>query len=233
MLSFLTASLLLVQTHAQTCSARSQTSKPPDHYIKVPQTAPEDAEAVPSNFFGFGFESGLFKHYDNEFSENVVNAIGSRMSEPIVLRVGGSSGDHITIVENQTEASLCDHEKWPVCDSNSYFTLGPSWFDTLKRFPKAKMTIQAPMNDSSLENSMEYLRRAWAVLGPERVEAIALGNEPDYYDFESWTAATYVNRSIEIENKVIEEFKLNDTRIFQIGEIASEVIQGIFDLFTM
>ncbi|KAJ5257054.1 hypothetical protein N7478_013158 [Penicillium angulare] len=227
MISLLAFTLLLSQTKGQKDDLLI-------HYdITIPGSTPEDALAVPSNFFGFGFESGLFPHYDNDFSENMVNAIGSRMSEPIVLRLGGSSGDHLTLVDNQTEPSLCDHEKWPICDSNSYFTIGPSYFNTLKRFTEAKVTLQAPMNDSTLENSMTFLRNAWEAIGQDRVEAIALGNEPNYYDFEQWTAAEYVNRSIAIEDAVIADFELLDPRIFQIGEIPSEVIQGIFPLFTM
>ncbi|KAJ5672139.1 hypothetical protein N7507_001266 [Penicillium longicatenatum] len=223
---FIVVSLLSVQIQALDTT---------NHYnIAVPKTTPEDAEAVPANFFGFGLESGLLSHYDNAFSENIVNAIAARMSAPLVIRVGGSSGDKITYNESLTEPYICNV---PVCDSTSTYTIGPSYFNVMKRLQNASMTIQAPMNTASMNNSMTFLRLAWNALGQDRVEAIALGNEPNYYpnDLPSWTAAEYVNKGLAIEDEFIREFQLegNDTRIFQIGEIASEVIQGIFPLFTM
>lgn len=224
--SFIVVLLLSVQIQA------IDTTK---HYnISVPKTTPDDAEAIPANFFGFGLESGLLSHYDNDFSENVVNAIVARMSAPLVIRVGGSSGDKINYNESLTEPYTCDVQ---VCDSTSNFTIGPSYFNAMKRFQNASMTIQAPMNTASMNNSMEFLRLAWNALGQDRVEAIAIGNEPQYYpnDIPSWTAAEYVNKGVAIEDEFIKEFQLegNETRIFQIGEAASEVIQGIFPLFTL
>lgn len=224
--SFIVISLLSVQIQALDTT---------NHYnIAVPKTTPDDAEAVPANFFGFGLESGLLSHYDNDFSENIVNAIAARMSAPLVIRVGGSSGDKITYNESLTEPYTCNVE---VCDSTSTFTIGPSYFDIMKRLQNASMTIQAPMNMASMNNSMTFLRLAWNALGQDRVEAIALGNEPEYYpnDLPAWTAAEYVNKGLAIEDEFIREFQLegNETRIFQIGETASEVIQGIFPLFTL
>ncbi|CAI7665019.1 unnamed protein product [Penicillium pancosmium] len=73
----------------------------------IPKTRPEGAQAVPIDFFGCGFESGLVPHCNNDFSENVMNAIGSHMSKPLVIRAGGTSGDHNSFNRNQSNGTYC------------------------------------------------------------------------------------------------------------------------------
>lgn len=202
------------------------------HSIVVPKSTPSNAVSVPADFFGFGFESGFLPHYNNEFSHNVVDSIQNRMSKPLVIRVGGTSGDNITVHEDQKDASHCTSK---FCTSLSHFDVGPSYFDTLKGFTKASWSIQAPMGPHlNMENTMKYLQHAWKALSKDRVSAIALGNEPNWYHRhdKGYDYATYTKDAIEIEDKVIEEFGLkdDDRQIFQVGEIASEAVSSDFNL---
>ena len=197
--------------------------------IPIPNTTPKGAQAVPADFFGFGFESGLVPHYNNDFSENVVNAIGSRMSKPLVIRIGGTSGDHIFFDRNQENGTYC--KSGPECKKNSKdtFYIGPSYFDTFKRFQSSSMSIQAPMGaELDMENSVAYVQQAWKTLGQNRVAAIALGNEPNSYTKAQDAVALYVKDALDVESHVIKNLSLSgdDSRIFQVGEIASNSVSS-------
>ncbi|CEJ60561.1 hypothetical protein PMG11_09132 [Penicillium brasilianum] len=197
--------------------------------VVIPIPASTSAVAVPADFFGFGFESGLLHHYDNTFSNNMVHSIQSRMSKPLVIRVGGTSGDHITFEKEQTKVASDCHSKNDICTSLNNYTVGPGYFDTLKLFQGSHWTLQAPMGDDmKIEDTMAFLQQAWDAAtnkgaNKERVAAIALGNEPNWY--KKYDVDGYIQRSQTIEERVVKDFKLkgDETRIFQTGEIAAEV----------
>jgi hypothetical protein len=189
--------------------------------ISIPAAAPTNAIAVPADFFSFGYETAFLPHFNNAFSENIIDAIGSRMSKPLIIRIGGTGGDLVKVNLNQKEAAIC--LSGPACplSSKDTFSLGQAYFDVFKKFPNASMTIQAPMGDDmEMNNTMAYVRNAWHALGPQRVAAIALGNEPNYYSYDD---KEYVHRALEIQNCVTEEFKLLGAaaRIFELGDIAN------------
>jgi hypothetical protein len=197
--------------------------------VTIPIPASTGAVAVPADFFGFGFESGLLPHYDNDFSVNVVHSIQSRMSKPLVIRLGGTSGDHITFKPEQTKVAADCHSSKKFCNSRDNYTVGPDYFDALKRFEDSHWTLQAPMGDEmKLEASMAFLQQAWDAAtnkgaNKERVAAIALGNEPNWY--KAYGVDGYIQRSQKIQEQVAKDFKLqgDEARIFQTGEIAAEV----------
>lgn len=197
--------------------------------ITIPIPASSGAVAVPADFFGFGFESGLLPHYDNDFSVNTVNSIQLRMSKPLVIRLGGTSGDHITFKKEQIKVPADCHSSKKSCNSLDTYTVGPDYFNALKRFKGSHWTLQAPMGDEmKLEDSMAFLQQAWDAAtdkgaNKERVAALALGNEPNWY--KKYGVDGYIERSQKIEERVIKDFKLkgDETRIFQTAEIAAEV----------
>ncbi|KAH8694132.1 hypothetical protein BGW36DRAFT_216876 [Talaromyces proteolyticus] len=218
MLSSLPLSLLfsaLFQFQKVSASGASYT-------VSIPPAAPTNAIEVPADFFGFGYETAFLPHFDNAFSENMVNAIGSRMSKPLIIRIGGTSGDLVKVDLEQKEPAIC--VKGPSCplSSQDTFTLGKAYFEVFKKFPNASMTIQAPMGDGmEMNNTMAYVRNAWQNLGHDRVAAIALGNEPNYY---SWNAEEYVRHALEVESNITKEFNLQgeEARIFELGDIAND-----------
>lgn len=219
--TFLTIGIALAKPVPSTCVGCTD--------VPIPIPASTGAVAVPADFFGFGFESGLLHHYNNKFSENTVNSIQSRMSKPLVIRVGGTSGDHITYNKEQTKVAADCHSKKDICTSLNNYTVGPDYFDTLKLFPGSHWTLQAPMGDDmKIEDTMAFLQQAWNATtnkgaNKKRVAAIALGNEPNWY--KTYGVDGYIERSQTIEERVVKDFKLkgDETRIFQTGEIAAEV----------
>lgn len=75
--------------------------------IVVPKSTPSNAVFIPANFLGLGFESGFLPYYNNNFPHNVVTSIQARMSQPLVIRVGGTSGVTLTFHSHQKDASHC------------------------------------------------------------------------------------------------------------------------------
>jgi hypothetical protein len=212
--SLLFSALVQIQKVSSSASEASYT-------VSIPVAVPTKAVDVPADFFSFGYETAFLPHFDNEFSENVVNSIISRMSKPLVIRIGGTGGDLVKVDLDQKKPAICIKGEACPLSSTDTFSLGQSYFDGFKRFPNASMTIQAPMGDDmEMNNTMAYVRNAWHALGHQRVAAIALGNEPNYY---SYGAKEYVRRALEIEDRVTKEFNLqgNEARIFELGDIAN------------
>ena len=61
--------------------------------------------SVPPDFFGFGFESGFVWHFNNNFSDNIVESVNSRMAGKMVIRIGGTSGDRFSYDPKQVKAA--------------------------------------------------------------------------------------------------------------------------------
>lgn len=197
--------------------------------LEVHATAPGSTTNVPADFFSFGIETAFLNHFSTDLSENLVNSIGSRMSKPMVIRVGGTSGDLVRVNESQTEATDCISGQNCPHSSKDTFSLGLSYFDGFKLFKNAHMTFQAPMcphldSDTWLNDSMAYVRRAANALGHDRIAGIALGNEPDYYEYGQ---EEYVSRALRIENRTIELLGLSgeERRIVELGDIPNSVIE--------
>ena len=160
-----------------TCSAPTSATT-----LSVSSAAPSDAVQVPADFVGFGFETAFLNDYTvGTFSENLVNSVAKRLSAPVIIRIGGTSGDRVLFDPNQVEIKVCAGGDCPVGSSATYI-LGPSYFEGFKRFQNQHFTFQAPMGpDVNTTGSLDYVIRAYNAIGADRVAAIAMGNEIDDY----------------------------------------------------
>lgn len=201
--------------------------------LQVPGTKPTDAAAVPADFLGLNIESAFLNNYANTFSQNLVSSLASRMAAPPIVRVGGTSGDEFVFDPAQPESQIkvCVEGECPNGSAASY-KIGPAFFEGYKAFPDARITIQAPQGPR-VNGTMvrEFVRRAWdaraaAGLDPRtNVEAIALGNEVEFYDHD---VQKYVKDALELEDIIIKELELegNERRIF---EGVNSAKQNIYD----
>ena len=192
--------------------------------VSVASAPPSGAGTAAADFVSFGFESSFFPHYANEFSANLVDSIGARMSMPVVLRVGGTSGDLLTVNPDQAEPAVCQTGDCMLggTGSTDEYTVGPSYFDAFKQFPNAAFTFQAPIGSMNMENTMAYVNLSWnAINDPTRVKAIALGNEPNYY----LDAADYVSDSIKIQQQVTSALSPN-VPMFELGDLSQDAVMG-------
>lgn len=229
--------LLLVPLLFGAISHAGENSQDLNYKLEVQSKAPDSAPVVPANFFGFGFETAFFpkfgwNHDSKNFSENIVKSVGDRMSAPILLRIGGTSGDLVQYKPDQKDQpAVCI--SGPDCPHSSLdtFALGPGYFDVFSQFKNAHMVIQAPITpkiheENWLKRSMDYVREASNRLKDgNRLAAIALGNEPNWYEY---NLETYASRALQVQKAAIETLKLEGDakRIFQLGEIPNEMISS-------
>ncbi|KAK7984704.1 glycoside hydrolase family 79 protein [Apiospora saccharicola] len=196
--------------------------------LAIPETKPSGAPVVPADFLGLNIESAFLNNYAKPLSQNLVSSLASRMGAKPIVRVGGTGGDEFVFDPNQT-----DHIK--ICcptGSAAAFKVGPAFFEGYKAFPDAKMTIQAPLGPNVNKTLVrEFVRRAWdARIGEsgdvdwkDRIEAIALGNEPEFYTKD---VEKYVRDTLELEEIVLDELKLEgaDRKIFEVGNNAKQPV---------
>ncbi|KAK8124773.1 glycoside hydrolase family 79 protein [Apiospora kogelbergensis] len=197
--------------------------------LKVDTTKPTDAFNVPADFVGFGIESAFLNNFHNAFSANLVSSLRKRMSVPPVVRVGGTSGDRFVFDPAQKEAKTCiglpDGGKDCQQNSEAIYRLGPSFCEGYKAFPDARMSIQAPMQESPtpLNNTLAFVRCAWDARGGDanKVAAVALGNEPNFY--KGTTAADYAKEALRVQKAVIDELGLkgDGRKFFEVANTAS------------
>lgn len=204
--------------HATSLSPRAERE------ISVPSTKPDGAFVVPKNFVGFGIESAFFPHFNNDFSSNLVSSVAARMSEPPVMRVGGTSGDYFKFNATQEAATVCYDGK---CGSHlGRYILGPSYFDAFReQFGDAEFIVQAPIGPVDEEDRLAYVKNAWDALGDgDRVDTIALGNEVEFIYKKG--AEEYVDEALKLQEALIEELGLedDDARVFESGNTASGTI---------
>ncbi|KAI1388681.1 uncharacterized protein F4822DRAFT_429297 [Hypoxylon trugodes] len=186
--------------------------------LSFPNSQPTNAVVAPPGFVSVGFETAFADEYANAFSENLVTSLADRMSVPPVIRIGGTSGDRVQFDPNLKNANkVCTKGECPN-GSNAYFTLGPGYFEGFKTFPNAKFTIQAPLGDGTYNETqlLAYVQRAWNAAGADRIDAIALGNEPSVY----WkTAKAYYDGAKKVQATLTKALGLKaDQRIFEIAD---------------
>ena len=194
--------------------------------LDITSTAPSSASIAPGDFVGYGFETAFLNNYASiPFSQNLINSVAKRIPGPITIRIGGTSGDRFEFDPNQSEIKVCIDGECPVGSSASYI-FGPSYFDGFAAFPDQKFSFQARMGpELNVTASLEYVRRAYEVLGEERTAGIALGNEPDIYDDQynvTYTVEGYVRDGLDLEERIVEALALDEdaAKIFQIAELA-------------
>ncbi|KAI1380651.1 hypothetical protein F4677DRAFT_194023 [Hypoxylon crocopeplum] len=188
--------------------------------LTIPTAQPTGAVPAPADFVSPGFETAFADNFANAFSANLVAALAGRMSLPPVIRVGGTSGDRVQFDPNLKSANkVCVKGECPL-GSNAWFVLGPGYFDVFKGFPDAKWSFQAPLGDGVYNETqlLAYVERVWDAAGKDRVDAIALGNEPSVY----WkTAKEYYDGATKVQAAIVKALGLGDGRIFEIGDTLS------------
>jgi hypothetical protein len=211
---------LLVQSATATSSAS----------IVVSPSRPTGAITVPHDFPGFGFESCSLDAFDNNISRNLLSSLGKRMPVKPIVRIGGTSGDKFKYNAAQAKATICESGDCSPGGYNAVFSLGPSYFKAFAAFPMARLTVQAPLEkvngtqEPQKGIALDYINLALKELGggvkTDRVEAIAIGNEPNFYDP---NATNYADQAQTLEKEIVANLSLSgdQRRIFEVANAAS------------
>ncbi|CAK7218962.1 hypothetical protein SCUCBS95973_003660 [Sporothrix curviconia] len=192
--------------------------------VNVPAatTKPANAVAAPGDFVGFGFEMAFLNDYANDFSVNLMNAVGSRVSLPLTVRLGGTSNDLLTYDASQTAVKVCVSGDCPIGSAASYI-LGPSFFDGFDIFTNFSFSVQAPLSPTlNISNAVNYVRLCLDHVPTDRLTAIAIGNEPDLYAGQfkvTYNVSDYVAGVTTMRSSLTEELGLTG-QIFELMDIA-------------
>ena len=67
-------------------------------------------------------------------------------------------------------------------------TVGPQYWELCKNFDDlgAQYVIQVPVGKINITESLVWANTSWAALGPERIQAINILNEPQFYPDQSY-----------------------------------------------
>lgn len=160
----------------------------------------------------------------------MVNSVAKRLGSTLIIRIGGSTGDRLLFDPSQAAAAVCASGDCPV-GSGATFILGPSYFQGFKSFPNQHFSFQAPLGPTlNLTGSLDYVTRAYQALGADRVDAIALGNEPDDYR-NGYTAQDYTTNALKLERGINSALKLPSERIFEVVDLSAGGGGGAFTVY--
>ncbi|KAK4041106.1 hypothetical protein C8A01DRAFT_34837 [Parachaetomium inaequale] len=200
--------------------------------IALPTARPSNAFNVPADFPSVGFETAFLAGYNNSFSNNLVESLASRMAAP--------PGPH-HLQPGQQEPAHCAEEVKP-CNSAAKFILGPTYFDVFSAFfQSAHFSIQAPLSDGNPNrtNIIAYVQRAYKALGgAARVNAVALGNEVNWYNDKHYDAAQYVADAQAAKDAITSVLDVGTSPVWEVLDTASEqaskgnapyTVKGVFD----
>lgn len=156
--------------------------------LTVPASAPANASGfIDPSYPGFAFEQASFYNYSfdangnpNTFSENLINNVLKRTGGSPILRVGGTSGDFGSYNASQTYVANRPATQGGPAFRPPFLSVGPSYFEAYRNFPKAKYVFMVPLVHHDINNTLEWTRLGLEAIG-DRLQALEIGNEPDLY----------------------------------------------------
>ena len=214
-------------------------------YRNVPSGA---STAVDHAFPGFGIESTSFPDFTKPFSQNLFNAIAKRTGSPVIIRIGGTSmyekaipcirkaGEWLTICRDHSIFDLHQNKTtaWPNGKGGglqSNITFGAPWFDGLGTLNNTKYIMAyalARHRGTNYTNSVEFIQHSLDTMGPDKLQAVEIGNEVDIFAAQNWRNDFYTAQNYAKEAKSnMDLFASNITnlpegRMFQIFDRSSE-----------
>ncbi|EME45631.1 glycoside hydrolase family 79 protein [Dothistroma septosporum NZE10] len=175
--------------------------------VTIP-AAPSSA-TVDRSFAGFAFEQASFFNFafdangsTNTFSVNLIDSVANRTGGIPILRVGGTSGDLATVNTSQAQAVNLPATNYGPSTSPA-LTLSPAYFDAFKMFNNAQYVFMVPLRQRNITSSLQFAQYGMAAIG-NRLQALEIGNEPDFYDWFSSTA--YANEFKDFQSALIDQF---------------------------
>lgn len=197
--------------------------------ISVAASVPQGSSPpVDPSFPALAFETSSFYNYamnedgkPNTFSQNLINAIFSRTGGTPVLRVGGTSGDLGSFnAAQKVPASRPATEGGPAF-GKPFLQIGPSYFEAYKSFPNANFVFMVPFahyfggEKGRLQNMLNWAEHGLKVIG-DRLDALEIGNEPDFYNKKHFDTAKYIRLFNTAQKTLSKKFKqLQGKQIFQ------------------
>lgn len=212
-----------------------------DVTISAPTEVPDSASAaVDKSFLGLMFETtSWWSVAADPMSQTLIQNLVNKTGAPVMIRVGGTSGDQATY-----NASQAAGNSWPDNDNDllAPVILGKQFSDGFKKVNGVRYIIEVPLANSSVENAVNFTQAMLQNICSSKLEAIEVGNEPNLYETqeyaghkkrESYSPQDYVSELTTYINAIIDGVPaLPQGSIFHVGSLAdgsSWTAEQLFD----
>jgi hypothetical protein len=151
-----------------------------------PASLPIDAsKPLHPSLGSFSIETAFFEEYignttsPNQLTKDLLSNLVERTGVPAEIRIGGITADS-TIWNATQEISLLNFIDDKGALQNT--TIGPGFWDSIKLLPKGtKVILNLNLHTLNYTNTLAMAEAALKSLGPEQLDLLEIGNEPDHY----------------------------------------------------
>lgn len=212
-----------------------------DVTITAPTTAPSSASGpVDKSFLGIMVETTSWWQYASQaLSLTLIQNLVNRTAAPVIVRVGGTSGDEATYNDTQVKGNF-----WPYGNDGllAPVTLGQAFGQGLSNVPDVRYIITVPFANSTADQAVQFTTDILQYINISQVEALEIGNEPNLYDGQEWrghykrnapyTPTEYVAELQEYTDAILNNVPhLPTDPIFHVGSLADSSDWSAEDLF--
>lgn len=214
--------------------------------ISAPTAKPTTASPpVDKSFLGIMVETTSWWQYGiQSLSLTLIENIVKRTGAPVIIRVGGTSGDQTKYNASQLTGNVWPYKNLPIDKLFSPVTLGQNFTDALEKVPNVRYIIQVPLANTTISNTVAFTQAMLQHISADKFEAIEVGNEPNLYDGQwfrdpdnlrrnkPYTPAEYVAELQTYTTAIVQRVpNLPSGLIFHVGSLADSSQWSAEDLY--
>ncbi|KAH8646247.1 hypothetical protein BX600DRAFT_519085 [Xylariales sp. PMI_506] len=170
-----------------------------DVTLSAPTQVPTSASvAIDPSFLGLMFETTSWTTVANDsMSQTLIQNLVKKAGAPLIIRVGGTSGDQASYNASQTKGNY-----WPDHDTGLLdpVILGKPFADGFGKVSGVRYILEVPLANTTVNNTVQFTKDLLQSIDTSSLEAIEVGNEPNLYPSpgqhkrpSSYTPQDYVN----------------------------------------
>ena len=193
--------------------------------IGAPSQPPSSASnPVDRQFLGIMVESTSWPDYaDQTLSQDLIQNIVVKTGTPVIIRVGGTSGDQFVYNASQTQTFLRDDPNDHSLLAN--ITVGPTWMEGFTHIKNVSYVLEVPLARNQLNKTIAFTKAAVQSIGKNNLEAVEIGNEPDLYvgqgkRLKGYNLSAWVQEFLRYTDAISQNVDLPTGPIYQAGAFA-------------
>ncbi|RDB26372.1 Beta-glucuronidase [Hypsizygus marmoreus] len=162
--------------------------------LQGPPSLPQTASHTLHPALGsFSIETAFFEEFigntsaPNVLTRNLLENLKARTGTPAEVRIGGITADSTYWNASQSLSLLNFIDNKGALQNT---TIGPGFWQSVKLLPKGtKVVMNLDLRDLDYQGALSVAESALRGLGPDQLELLEIGNEPDHYH--SFTPQNY------------------------------------------
>ena len=191
--------------------------------IGAPSQPPTSASnPVDRQFLGVMVESTSWPDYADQISQDLIQNIVAKTGTPVIIRVGGTSGDQFVYDADQTQTFLRDNPSDHTLTAN--ITVGPTWMEGFRHIKNVSYVLEVPLARNQLNKTIAFTKAAVQAIGKNNLEAVEIGNEPDLYVGQGkrlgYNESAWAQEFLQYTDAISQNVDLPTGPIYQAGAFA-------------